>query len=131
MILSEPAAPYRGYTYPQPLAVYIGRYEQAFLLERPHRDSPRLLSRSLWAFFSRFPKRKRPQDFWVSDAEDFKRLRLESGAKWSRVRLEMGYVRGFFKWLIEEQGLEMAQPVIPMPQRPAVELVQRYGSPAA
>ena len=115
--LEHPSAPHKGFHYNKPLEYYIGQYEARVLQESPSRFIGPITSRALWKFFSRFPKRKRPQDFWVTDAEDYKRIRLEQGAAWNSVRSELGYIRGFFRFVITEFDVEMENPVIPLSAR--------------
>jgi site-specific recombinase XerD len=115
--LSEPVAPYKNFTYPQPLGRYVAEFEQTHVRRRLSRKMPQTFSKSLWEFFSRFPTRKDPRHFYVTDVEDYKQVRLDAGYAWNTVRKELCLVRTFFNWLAREAGLELTNPVIQMEPR--------------
>jgi len=110
--LSEPAAPYVGYTYPQPLGKYIAEFDQSLLQKRMARVQPSRYARALWDFFSRFPQRKDPTRFYVTDVEDYKALKISEGLAANTVRGRLCILRTFFNWMIREAGVDMPNPVI-------------------
>ena len=89
-------------SYRRPLGDYVGRFEAAFLREKHHRRTPAVFSRSLWKFFSKFPRKSSPAQFAMPDTEDYKVWRLDEGAALNTVRNELRAVRAFFSWLIRE-----------------------------
>lgn len=111
-ILREPSAPFVGYTYPEPLNSYIARFEQQLGQRRLYATTPRKFSWTIWNFFSRLPSRHSPGRIWVTDVEDYKAVRLAEGIAQNTLYREIGFLKTFFNWCINEAGLEMANPVI-------------------
>lgn len=106
---------YVGYTFREPLGSLVAEYERHFLTERHWRTTPRLYSKGLWRFFSKFPRKSSPEQFAMADVEDWKVWRLEEGAAYSTMRFECCVVKAFFSWLINERpGGEFADLANPM-----------------
>jgi site-specific recombinase XerD len=91
--------------YREPLRTLIGRYESQLLNRRLHKTTSRLFSQRLWHFFSHFPRKSRPDQFDLSDCEDYRQWRQEEGLAYSTIRSELCVVKAFFNWVaIEEEG---------------------------
>ena len=101
--------------YREPLASLVGRWEAHMLAERHYWTTPGMYSRSLERFFSKFPKKSAPEQIHLADTEDWRVWRAEEGAAYSTIRKELGAVRAFYSWLINEVGgkyADMPNPVI-------------------
>lgn len=103
----------------EPLGGLIGRYEAKVVANQKNKWSMRRADRCLKMFFGKFPKKSAPEQFSLADAEDYRVWRAEEGATYLTVRTELGYVRAFFKFLVEEvPGFEnFPIPVVGLPLR--------------
>jgi site-specific recombinase XerD len=116
-------------TYREPLRWLIGRFEAQ--LARDKVKSFRDIDLSLWNFFSHFPRKSRPEQFALADAEDYRVWRSDEGRSYATIRKELGHVRMFFRWL---QGLpefeDLAIPVV-VPTWPEVAAQTNPGAPSS
>ena len=113
--LSEPSAPYIGYNYPQPLGKFMAEFDRSRVQKRMTPSQPNLYARALWDFFSRFPQRRDPTKFYITDIEDYKALKASEGLAPNTIRNRLCVIRTFFNWMIREAGVEMTNPVIVPP----------------
>ena len=89
-------------TYREPLRTLIGQFEAAFLREKHNPKVPKMWSNSLWAFFSKFPRKSSPAQFSMADVEDWKVWRSEEGMAYNTIRRELSAIRTFFAFIIRE-----------------------------
>lgn len=61
-------------------------------------------------FTSRFPEKKKPEDFFRADVEDYKLVRLKEGMSPRTVNYEICVVRSFFNYLINVIELPIYNP---------------------
>jgi integrase/recombinase XerD len=55
-------------------------------------------------FFSRFPEKRRCEDFFRTDLEDYKLLRCKDKVSPRTVNFEVSVVRSFWNWMIDAMG---------------------------
>lgn len=81
------------------------QYERhVFLTTSPH--SYEKYARALEHFMKKFPEKRGPRDYYSTDIEDYKILRLREGATPSYVRYELSVIRNFFQWMLDyHEGL--------------------------
>lgn len=92
----------------EPLRSLVGRYE-AHLVVRRHKTIA-AYDKALQRFFGFFPRKSRPDQFHITDVEDYRFARLADGAAASSVKMEIGVVSMFFNWLRRAEGLELDNP---------------------
>lgn len=111
---SQPSHEFKGYDYPEPLRTCIAAFERHWLATTTNKKTPRDYSVSLWRFFSRLPSRKSPDNIYITDVEDYKVVRLAEGMAWNTVGKEVGHLRSFFRFCVEELGVQMSNPALLM-----------------
>lgn len=63
-------------------------------------------ARALEHFMKKFPEKRGPRDYYSTDIEDYKILRLREGATPTYVRYELSVIRNFFQWMLDyHEGL--------------------------
>lgn len=82
--------------------IWLGKYE-ALLLNTMPKKRARMRIYHLEKFFNHFPKKTAPKYFQRADVEDF---RAEATGAQGTVSLAIFSARGFFNWLMREQGYE-------------------------
>lgn len=63
------------------------------------RSSYKKYTRALETFLKKFPEKRGPRDYYSTDIEDFKILRLREGKTPNYVGYELSVVRSFFQWM--------------------------------
>jgi integrase len=85
------------------------KYEN-FVLNTTSRATAVRYSVALSNFFHRFPEKKKPENFFRLDIEDYKILRKRDGISPRTINYEVGVVRSFWNWLIEMSGQPYLNP---------------------
>lgn len=93
-----------------PVRKYLGKYE-SWLLKLYGHGALRYADRHLERFFADFPKSWGLEDYAITDVEDYAERLLQSGKTEGVVHLRLTAVRRFWRWLIEDMGLPMFNPV--------------------
>jgi len=93
-----------------PVRKYLGKYE-SWLLKLYGHGALRYADRHLERFFSEFPKSWGLEDYAITDVEDYAEKLLASGKSEGVVHLRLTAVRRFWRWLIEDMGFELFNPV--------------------
>lgn len=58
-------------------------------------------ARALEHFMKKFPEKRGPRDYYSTDIEDYKILRLREGKSPTYVRYELSVIRNFFQWMLD------------------------------
>lgn len=61
-------------------------------------------------FFSRFPRKRKPEQFYLADIVDYKMMRREQGISLSTITLETAVVRSFFSWYRDTYAPDWSNP---------------------
>lgn len=108
--LEQPCARRVGYNYPEPIMTYVAAYDRSMVSRRTNRKTPVQVAKALWEFFSRFPSRKNLDKIYITDVEDYRKIRLLQVSE-SVVKLELDYLRAFYNFVNREFALDFANPV--------------------
>lgn len=101
-----------------PIRVYLGEYE-AFVLKLYGRNQWLFVDKHLEKFFSYFPHDMSLEAFTTAEVTDYRVWRKREGITAPTVRVELGAVTAFWKWLIQMKGLPFLNPVVnSKPPRP-------------
>lgn len=93
-----------------PTREWLGKFESWFL---KFYGSKAFASRSkhLERFLEHFPGYDSLEKFTAVDVKEYVNWRLNNGCYWVAIKVEMSYVRAWFRWLIEQENLPLRQPV--------------------
>ena len=98
------------YKWREPLERFIGAFEAQIATIYGGRYL-QMLDIALLKFFSRFPRKSRPEQFHITDVEDYRQERLGAGLSPHTVTRELGMLRSFFNWYIYWHAPDMPNPV--------------------
>jgi hypothetical protein len=88
----------------------VGQFESLIAGTVRSKHTFRRYCEVLEQFFNRFPRKRKPQQFCVSDIECYKRSRLAEGISPKTLALEIGVVRNFFNWFRSEYAPDWPNP---------------------
>jgi site-specific recombinase XerD len=60
------------------------------------------MCKALEGFFADHPRVKRPEQIQITDSEDWRISKLDSGVAWNVVRKDLCAVKAFYSWLRRE-----------------------------
>lgn len=94
---------------PVTIAQWRAKYE-SYLIAVARRSTARRYSIALETFFSHFKDRKRPDELYGSDIEDYKVIRKKDAVKERTINYEIGVIRAFYNWLINTHDVPTFNP---------------------
>jgi site-specific recombinase XerD len=96
----------------EPIRSLVGRYEAGLVRERTHSEATlRSIEENIEAFFYDHPKVRRPEQVLITDVEDWRLARLDSGDAPNSVRHALCSLKTFYNWLIRETDFRGDNPV--------------------
>jgi site-specific recombinase XerD len=84
-------------------------------------STARRYARSLNAFFTHFRDRRRVDQIYTMDIEDYKAARTSQGIKPQTINHELAVVRAFYNWLIEMNDVPTFNPAAHAKRLPVKE----------
>ncbi len=89
-----------------PIRELLGQW-QIFVLNSVRRRTYRNYCDASERFLAKFPGKTTPQAFDRCDVADYRKWRLEEGAREVTVKFELAVVSSFWNWMIEEKGMHL------------------------
>lgn len=99
-----------------PVREWLGRYE-AYLLNMYGRRTYRYSYPTLEMFFEFFTSEWSLERFTIVEVSDYIQWRRRRGCTVRSCMTEVGILRKYWRWLIEERGLNLLNPVSPAHQK--------------
>lgn len=109
---------------PTPIKIWQAKYDN-FISNTCVRATAKRYADCLYNFLSKFPDKKRPEDFYRMDVEDYKILRKREGIAHSTINLEVDVISAFWAWMKEVAGLPLLNPANKVKKLKEPEQVRR------
>ncbi len=91
-------------------AKLLGQFEALIASTVRSKHTFRRYCEILERFFGCFPRKRKPEQFYITDIEDYKQIRLKQGISPKTLALEIGVVRNFFNWYRDEYAPDWTNP---------------------
>jgi site-specific recombinase XerD len=88
----------------------LGQFEALVASSARSKHTFRRYCEILEHFFDCFPRKRRPEQFHITDIEDYKVQRRERGISPATLTLELAVVRAFFNGYLERYALDWTNP---------------------